>query len=270
MSDGSFGRSEFEGEPREFEGYAAGYDGEPGQFDDGVGFFESGTSGFEAAGIPKKQVSVKKRLLLVAVLMLITAGLVVFVTRGQHPSGSSEPGAVPVSVPEPVAPSDAEESESGSPVPVRLRIPSIGVDQSIDALGLNPDETVEVPRDFRKPGWYKLGPSPGQPGSAVILGHLDSFAGPAIFFRLPELRAGEQVEVILSDGRTAQFSVTRVETYPKAEFPAEEVYGSHGSGTLQLVTCGGVFDTETRSYQSNIVAYTTLTGVTPAADTGAK
>ncbi len=72
-----------------------------------------------------------------------------------------------------------------------------------------------------------------------------------------------------SDGRTARFAVTKVETYPKTEFPAQEVYGSHGHSALQLVTCGGEFDHETRSYRSNIVAYTSLTEIDPAAAVGA-
>jgi hypothetical protein len=153
-------------------------------------------------------------------------------------------------------------------VPVLLNIPAIGVSVSLSSLGLNPDGTVEVPTDFQQPGWYRLGPSPGQVGSAVILGHVDSYRGPAVFFRLRSLRAGDPVEVTLADGVVAQFAVTAVAAYPKAQFPAQRVYGSQGYSALQLVTCGGQFDSATGHYLSNIVAYTTLVATTPAPGVG--
>ena len=136
---------------------------------------------------------------------------------------------------------------------------------SVSALGLNPDRTVQVPASFQEPGWYRLGPAPGQVGSAVILGHVDSYQGPAVFFRLRSLRPGDRVEVSLADGVTAHFVVDAVAMYPKKQFPARRVYGSHGYSALQLVTCGGAFDTSTRSYLSNIVVYTSLVATTSAA-----
>ena len=146
--------------------------------------------------------------------------------------------------------------------PVSLRIPAIGLSVPVSTLGLNPDGTVEVPTDFQEPGWYRLGPSPGQMGSAVILGHVDSHQGPAVFFRLRSLTAGDQVEVTLADGVMTSFVVTSVAMYPKTGFPAQQVYGSHDSSALQLVTCGGTFDAQTGSYLSNIVVYTSLQAIT--------
>ena len=161
-------------------------------------------------------------------------------------------------------------SEMGAPVvarsvPVALRIPAIGVAVSLSTLGLNPDRTVQVPTNFQEPGWFRLGPSPGQVGSAVILGHVDSYQGPAVFFRLRSLQSGDQVEVSLADGMIARFVVNTVATYPKEQFPAQQVYASHGYSALQLVTCGGQFDKRAGSYLSNVVAYTTLVSTTPAA-----
>ena len=163
----------------------------------------------------------------------------------------------------------ARPSVGGNPVappspPVALRIPAIGVDVSLSTLGLNADHTVEVPTDFQQAGWFGLGPSPGQTGSAVILGHVDSYKGPAVFFRIRTLRTGDQVNVSLADGTIAHFRVTSVAMYTKDQFPARQVYAPHGGSALQLVTCGGTFDTHTRSYLSNIVAYTTLVATTPA------
>lgn len=142
--------------------------------------------------------------------------------------------------------------------PVALSIPAIGVSVLVSQLGLNPDQTVQVPTDFQVPGWYRLGPSPGQVGSAVILGHVDSYQGPAVFFNIRQLVVGDAVDVTLADGVVADFAVTSVAMYPKDQFPAQQVYGSHGSIGLQLVTCGGTFDSQTGHYLSNIVAYTSL------------
>ncbi|MDV7245779.1 MULTISPECIES: class F sortase [Rhodococcus] len=202
----------------------------------------------------------KRWWVLAAVLLLIATA--VLALRSYQNSGDPQltPPTVTDTVPAP------SEGVSG-PAPVALRIPELGVDESLITLGLNPDETVEVPTDFDKPGWYKFGPAPGQLGSAVILGHVDSHEGPAVFYQLRNLQAGDSVEVSLADGSTAHFSVTKVETYPKTEFPAEQVYGSHGDETLQLVTCGGEFDPHARSYLSNVVAYTSLVDITPAVAT---
>src|ERR1700716_342935 len=92
--------------------------------------------------------------------------------------------------------------------PVRLRIPAIEVDSSLSRIGLNGDGTIEVPHDFNQPGWYEKGPAPGDQGPAVILGHLDSYTGPAVFWRLPTLHAGDVVEVDREDGSRVTFKVT--------------------------------------------------------------
>jgi sortase (surface protein transpeptidase) len=147
--------------------------------------------------------------------------------------------------------------------PVQLSVPAIALDVSLSTLGLNPNGTVEVPTDIQQPGWYRLGPSPGQNGSAVILGHVDSYQGPAVFFKLRSLVAGDLVDVSLADGASAQFKVTSVTQYSKAGFPDQQVYAEHGYSALQLVTCGGTFDTQTGHYLSNIVVYSTLVALTP-------
>ena len=136
---------------------------------------------------------------------------------------------------------------------------------SLGTLGLNPDRTVQVPTNYQQPGWFRLGPSPGEVGSAVILGHVDDLKGPAVFFRLGSLKVGDKVEVSLANGVLAHFKVTTMATYPKTQFPAKQVYASHGYSALQLVTCGGAFDTRTGHYLSNVVAYTTLVSTTRAA-----
>lgn len=142
--------------------------------------------------------------------------------------------------------------------PVSLSVPAIGLRANLTTLGLNANRTVQVPMFFGVPGWYRLGPSPGQLGSAVILGHVDSYAGPAVFFRLGDLKVGNVVTVTLADHATLHFSVIGVAMYSKSHFPDRLVYGPRPYSALQLVTCGGVFDDATGHYLSNLVVYTSL------------
>ncbi len=148
-------------------------------------------------------------------------------------------------------------------VPIRLRIPALGMSVALMSLGENADGTVQVPPSDREPGWFDLGPTPGEIGSSVILGHVDNTSGPGVFFTLRTLTAGDPVFVDRADGGTVEFVVNSVATYTKTGFPAQRVYGSHGSSALQLVTCGGAFDHSTGSYLSNVVVYTSLVAVTP-------
>jgi hypothetical protein len=163
-----------------------------------------------------------------------------------------------------VVPAGRPAVVSASSMPVSLRIPAMGVSTSLSQLGLNADKSPQVPTKYQEPGWYKLGPAPGMMGSAVILGHVDDKKGPAVFYKLATLKVGDKVDVSLADGAVAHFAVKTVETYLKAQFPSQKVYGSHGVKALQLVTCGGAFDKATGHYLSNIVAYTTLVSTTPA------
>jgi sortase (surface protein transpeptidase) len=146
--------------------------------------------------------------------------------------------------------------------PVHIQIPSIGVSASVGVLGLNHDGSVQVPTDFEVPGWYKYGPAPGQKGSAVILGHVDSYKGPAVFFLVKDLKIGSRVNVTLANHTIVRFKVIGVREYSKGHFPSRLVYGNRSYSALQLVTCGGVFDRATGHYESNIVAFTALVGKT--------
>jgi len=200
-----------------------------------------------------------------AVLLVAGTALVGLGLHGSdHPltAPSPSPGAVQAAVAE--APMVHALATDRS-VPLTLTIPAIGLTVSVGSLGVNEDGTVQVPSGTEQPGWFRLGPTPGQIGSSVILGHVDSYLGPGVFFQLRTLAAGDQVDVGLADGVTARFTVNSVAEYSKTSFPAQRVYGSHGSSALQLVTCGGVFDHETGSYLSNIVVYTSLSTVIPGA-----
>jgi len=139
--------------------------------------------------------------------------------------------------------------------PVVLSIPAIGVLAQIVRLGLNPDGTLQVPRAFDEAGWWTGSTLPGERGSAVILGHVDSFTGPAVFYRIRDLEPGDRVYVWGADGVPASFVVQRVEQYPKNAFPTGVVYGAVRYPALRLVTCGGSFDFTTHHYRDNIVVF---------------
>ncbi len=125
--------------------------------------------------------------------------------------------------------------------PVLLRIPALRLAAPVGPLGLNPDDTVQVPKEsLTARGGTGLGPSPGEMGSAVILGHVDSKTGPAVFYRLSSLRAGNKIAVTLADGVVANFQVDRVRfTYPNEKVPDPRGVRLGRSPTLDLVTCGG-------------------------------
>ena len=146
--------------------------------------------------------------------------------------------------------------------PVELSIPSIGVTTRLGEVGLQTDRQVQVPASTAYASWFDLGPTPGQIGSSVILGHVDSYRGPGVFFRLRSLAVGARVSVTLADGVRVTFAVTGVVQYAKSAFPDALVYGSRGVSALQLVTCGGAFDRHTGHYESNIVVFTRLRHVT--------
>ena len=151
----------------------------------------------------------------------------------------------------PLAPASATADENSPPV--RVTIPAIGVDSTLQSLGLLSDGTLQPPSSYQQAGWYAKGVVPGSTGPAVIAGHVDSTAGPGVFFRLRDLRVGDLVQVKNKAGRTLSFVIDDVHAYPKAQFPTAAVYGPTSLPELRLITCTGDFDTAARSYLSNLV-----------------
>lgn len=149
---------------------------------------------------------------------------------------------------------------SGIPIPVRLRIPKARVDTALQKLGRNADGTIAVPDNPDVAGWYAEGPRPGQPGPAVILGHVDSSARPAVFFSVARLSPGDAITVDSADGSTRTFRVTGVTRVPKNKFPTDLVYLPTLQSALRLVTCGGSFDTAAHSYRDNVIVFADLAG----------
>jgi hypothetical protein len=142
--------------------------------------------------------------------------------------------------------------------PTQVVIPAIGVRARIVRLGLNPDRSLEVPKDFDEAGWWSGGRRPGERGPAVIAGHVDGRAGPAVFYRLGDLRPGNAVIVLRRDGTRTRFTVQRLERHPKAAFPTARVYGATPRPTLRLITCGGEFDRSTGHYVDNTIVFAVI------------
>ena len=139
--------------------------------------------------------------------------------------------------------------------PVRLRIRAVHVDSAVQRLGRRADGQIEVPKRTDVAGWYEDGPRPGQPGPAVILGHVDSHSGPGVFIDLSTVRPGALVGVDRADGSTVTFRVSQVSRVPKTLFPTDLVYGPSLDPTLRLVTCGGSFDRTRGSYRDNVIVF---------------
>jgi len=141
--------------------------------------------------------------------------------------------------------------------PTLVRIPTIGVQSSLEDLVLDRQRQLTPPTKYEEAGWWAEGVFPGDVGPAVIAGHVDSQKGPAVFYRLHELQPGDIVEVERG-GQVVRFRVYNKEVYPKDAFPTEKVYQPTPDAELRLITCGGSFDSRRLSYRDNVVIYAAL------------
>ena len=192
----------------------------------------------------------------VLMMTIAVAGLLVLAGRPGHPPGTASAAPdvlVPLGAPAPLP----EPSTLTAPLPVALSIPAIGLRTRLIRLGLTRQGTLQVPGSTSVAGWYTGSPRPGEIGSSIIAGHIDSYLGPGVFYRLRELHPGNQIYVRQADGRFAVFRVTAVRQYPKARFPTAAVYGPVPDAELRLITCGGTYDYATHNYLSNIIVYST-------------
>ena len=157
--------------------------------------------------------------------------------------------------------SQRDSAEGLSPsIPTRISIPSLGVRAKVIKVGRAAAGSIATPATdpAEATGWYRLGPTPGELGTAVIVGHVDTNSRPAVFHRLPELRKGKLIEVDREDHRVATFTVESVETFPKTSFPAGRVFDSTDRARLVLVTCGGTWVGGHIGYSDNVIVFATL------------
>ena len=209
-------------------------------------------------------------LIVVALLLLLGGGTAVAVgilgqdadppapaaaiTGSASPTTDSPPTSTSTSAPTPAA--------ASAPRPVSVSIPAIDVRSDLLSLGLAADGSIQVPQpgpDYDKAAWFTGSPRPGDPGPAVIEGHVDSAAnGPSVFYDLGRLSPGDRVEVTRDDGSAVTFEVYDVRLVPKDDFPTLEVYGNTDGPELRLITCGGPFDSSAGHYEDNVVVFASL------------
>jgi hypothetical protein len=164
----------------------------------------------------------------------------------------------------PPAAAPAEEASSAPPSPLRkianpvtVAMPRLGIDARLQPLGLDA-AGVLTPPAYGQAGWYAAGPEPGEPGPAVIAGHVDSEVGPDVFAPLSQARPGHRILIDLANGTALVFRVTEVERFAQADFPTRRVYGATDEPELRLITCGGDYDHTVGRYQDNVVVFAEL------------
>lgn len=149
---------------------------------------------------------------------------------------------------------------SEGPRPLRLSIPKLDIDAPFEEpLGITESGEVAVPEEYETVGWYQYGPPPGEFGPSVVLGHVDSHTGPAVFYSLGQLAKGDEIFIERDDGSVAVFSVTALERPSQDEFPTERVYGNIDHAGLRLITCTGTYDQSEERYSHNLIVFAKLT-----------
>jgi sortase (surface protein transpeptidase) len=200
-----------------------------------------------------------RRILLLAALLAALAVLIPEFTSGPT-SEVTSPSVTPAG--QHASSSDTVPNRVGmaKSEPVSVDVPKIGVHSSLISLGLNADNSIQVPPVTQpmQAGWYSYGPTPGETGPAVVLGHVDGNKQKGVFYRLRELIPGDQIFVARKDGSTARFVVTKVDQVSKDSFPTDAVYGDTANPELRLISCGGSFDHAAHSYLDNVIVYATL------------
>ncbi|MFD7627867.1 class F sortase [Streptomyces sp. NPDC059851] len=157
--------------------------------------------------------------------------------------------------------------------PVRIDVPSLGIQAPVVPRGLDARGAIDPP-PYDRPGavgWWRAGAEPGGAGAALMVGHVDTASRPAVFYGLSSARPGGKVRVVRADGSVAEFTIEDVQVYERTRFDPDEAYGRRvpGRAELRLVTCGGAYDKVAKEYTANVVVSAYLTGTGKAAGTAA-
>jgi hypothetical protein len=220
--------------------------------------------GYELSGMTEEEERPKKRAPWGVIALVLLTGLALIRNgSGEFDVGPPQPASA--------AAADAQAAQDAlgrAPAPLphgvpnRVRISAIQVDAPVVPVGLDTDGWVAAPppEDPNLAGWFTGAVSPGEKGTAVVVGHVDNTQGPAVFYGLGALKKGQQVEVVRQDGKTAVFEIYGVEVFAKNDFPGDRVYTSKGSPELRVITCGGGFS-KVHGYDGNVVVFARLTAV---------
>lgn len=208
------------------------------------------------------------RTILIVGLVMVAVGA--FIVIHGLSAGSQLPPAAAQDIPTSIGtnvPFAPNRANVGAPLsassPMTIAIPAIGVNAPVKNLDLNSNGTVQVPPldNHNLAGWYDRSVMPGSEGTSVILGHVDDYQGPSVFYNLKNLHKGDAIDVTRVDGRTAVFSVDGLQKASKINFPSNAVYGNVPYPALRLVTCGGPFNAKTGEYLDSIIVYAHLVGL---------
>lgn len=191
----------------------------------------------------RARVRTRLTVVMMGLVLLAVVGLTLLGLTGLLPSvrGDAAPNTAAAST----TPSADGGSSSPAPlarsVPVRLAIASIGVDSTLQRLGMSKkaQQTMQLPPNPKQAGWYKLGPTPGQAGPVIVVGYIASPKGPGVFRHLARLHDGDAIRMTRGDGRVVTYRVDKIASYTKKEFPTHKVYTTSPEPTLRLITCGG-------------------------------
>ena len=197
-----------------------------------------------------------------AAAALVVGGIAIIGFDGWHKGGPPRPSAAANAAQAPVQRPQQAVKALAKSVPVRIDIPSIGVHARTLSMGADAEGGIAVPSlsQAELTSWYNLGPAPGEVGPSVIVGHVDTKSGPAVFYRLGELRKGAAINVSRTDGSVVSFAVDSVAEFPKAQFPADKIFSDLDYPGLRLITCGGAFDSNTGHYLDNTIVFGHMTG----------
>lgn len=199
----------------------------------------------------------KIALSLAAVLGLLGISVGSYAATSQILEPSTTPTARVNSVPASPSPI-ASVTPLPSSKPSALVIPKIGVNAVVEHVGLDAEKRMDVPKEWKNVAWFELGPVPGQLGSAVMAGHLDSPSGAAVFYSLDTLTQGDEIIVTNQDGTSLTFVVEKTATYSENQFPLQEVFENNDKKRLNLITCSGIFNKNTQLYSHRLVVFAVL------------
>ncbi|MFI7415088.1 class F sortase [Streptomyces sp. NPDC049627] len=198
------------------------------------------------------------------------AAVVLVVTLPDGRNAAPEAHRAPHAPPAVASSAPAAERSSSAPQdlgkhlprsrPIRLLIPKISVNAPFTDLAIGPSGRLEPPpaHDINLVGWYAKGASPGERGTAIIAGHVDTATSAAVFVNLSELEKGDRFQVLRADGRKASFVVDSVEQFDKDTFPSNRVYADTPTAQVRLITCAGAYDRQARDYTANLVVFAHL------------
>jgi hypothetical protein len=208
----------------------------------------------------------RPRVLRWAAAAVILGGFLVY-NNATHPDGESPVSAglsvaQPAPAVEPTTPATPAGPAMDRSEPTQLSIPYIGVTAPFTKLTIGSDGRLQAPPEDNSnlAGWYADGPTPGERGSAIVAGHVDTKTGPAVFFLLTLLKPGQAVDITRADGSVAHFTIDSVEVFAKNDFPDQRVYGETPDAQLRIITCGGTFDHAKQDYKDNVVVFAHLNG----------